>query len=409
MRLLVTYRGLPWPISEGYHLRVLHLFRRLAQRHEVHLLALVHEEEQRRQLPALEADGLFASIRLREVPPRRAFGRLRSNLGLSPVADFAAEYPGFSATLAREVAAMRDELGLDAGYVFDPWADLWYREAVAELPTLLDVCDCRTLFYERRLERGDLGLGGRLRTGQLRRRFLAYETFCLQRYPVSTVVSPHDRERLLGMRPDAEVHVIPNGVDLEMFRPVEGVKEEPGNLIVFGNMDFLPNIDAAVRFGRDILPLVRERHPDASFTVVGTNPVPEVQALAELPGVEVTGRVEDLKPWIQRASMLVAPMRYGAGIKNKVLEAMAVEKPVVTNATGVEAMHPDVAALLTLAEGDRDFADAVSSLLDDPERRRELGRRGRETMARLHSWDAAAEAYEALFERLAASRTPTAR
>jgi len=401
MRLLVTYRGLPWPISEGYHLRILHLFRRLAKRHEVHLLALVHEQEQRAQLPALEQDGLFASIRMREVPGRNAVGRLRTNLGLRPVADFHAEYPGFAKALAQEVADLKQELALDAGYVFDPWADLWYQQAAKVLPTLLDVCDCRTLFYERRLERGDLGFGERMRTHQLRRRFLAYEQACLDTYPVSTVVSPHDRDRLVEMRPNAEVHVIPNGVDLEMFQPLPDVQEHPGNLIMFGNMDFLPNVDASIRLAREILPLVRQRHPQATVTIIGTNPLPEVQELAQLPGVEVTGRVEDLKPWIQRSSMLVAPMRFGAGIKNKVLESMAVEKPVVTNATGVEAMHAEVAALLTLAESSEEFAAAISDLLDQPEKRASLGKQGRETMARLHSWETAAEAYEALLERLA--------
>jgi len=303
--------------------------------------------------------------------------------------------------LAQEVADLKQELALDAGYVFDPWADLWYQQAAKVLPTLLDVCDCRTLFYERRLERGDLGFGERMRTHQLRRRFLAYEQACLDTYPVSTVVSPHDRDRLVEMRPNAEVHVIPNGVDLEMFQPLPDVQEHPGNLIMFGNMDFLPNVDASIRLAREILPLVRQRHPQATVTIIGTNPLPEVQELAQLPGVEVTGRVEDLKPWIQRSSMLVAPMRFGAGIKNKVLESMAVEKPVVTNATGVEAMHAEVAALLTLAESSEEFAAAISDLLDQPEKRASLGKQGRETMARLHSWETAAEAYEALLERLA--------
>jgi glycosyltransferase involved in cell wall biosynthesis len=184
---------------------------------------------------------------------------------------------------------------------------------------------------------------------------------------------------------------------------VAGVEEIPGNLLLFGNMDFLPNYDAAIHFATDILPLVRRTHPEATFTVVGTDPLPEVLALAEIEGVEVTGRVEDLKPWIQRASMLVAPMRFGAGIKNKVLEAMAVEKPVVTNSTGVEAMYPEVKDLLSLADTPADFAAAVCALLDDSARRHELGRRGREVMAKLHSWESAAEAYERIFEQLAAS------
>jgi glycosyltransferase involved in cell wall biosynthesis len=322
---------------------------------------------------------------------------------VGPVAAFQAEYPGFRSALQEEVRALKAKLELDVAYVFDPWADLWFSGAALEIPTLLDVCDCRTMFYERRLERGALSLKEQVRTRQLLHRFRAFESFMLERYPMSTVVSPLDRDCLQRLKPGCRVELIPNGVDLEMFKPVAGVEEIPGNLILFGNMDFLPNYDAAIHFAQDILPLVRRTHPEVTFTVVGTNPLPEVIALGGIDGVEVTGRVEDLKPWIQRAAMLVAPMRFGAGIKNKVLEAMAVEKPVVTNSTGVEAMQPEVSELLCLADSPADFAAAVCALLDDKSRRRELGTKGREVMARLHSWDTATEAYERLFQELAAS------
>lgn len=403
MRLLVVYRGMPWPISEGYHLRILHIFRRLSQRHDIHLLALNHNDEQRAQLPFLENDGLFSSITMRDVPERSVIGRARTNLGLSPVNDFHAEYPGFADTLAVEVKELVSTLDIDAAYVFDPWADLWFSKAAQHVPTLLDVCDCRTLFYQRRLERGDLSFGERWRTKQLLKRFTQYETDALNTYPMSTVVSPFDKTALQKLVPGCRVALIPNGVDLEMFKPVAGIDEIPGNLIIFGNMDFLPNYDAALHFAADILPLVRKTHPEVTFTVVGTNPSPELKALGQTDGVEVTGRVEDLKPYIQRATMLVAPMRFGAGIKNKVLEALAVEKPVVTNSTGVEAMHPQVSELLCLADDPTAFAKAVCDLLDDQQRRIELGKRGREVMAEIHSWETASEKYEALFAELAGS------
>ena len=403
MRLLVVYRGMPWPISEGYHLRILHIFRRLSQRHDIHLLALNHNDEQRAQLPFIEDDGLFKSITMRDVPSRSVIGRLRTNLGLSPVSDFHAEYPGFAAKLATEVKEMVSALDIDAAYVFDPWADLWFSKAAQHVPTLLDVCDCRSLFYERRLDRADLSFGERLRTKQLLKRFRQYETDALNNYPMSTVVSPLDKAALQKLVPDCRVELIPNGVDLEMFKPLSDIEEIPGNLIIFGNMDFLPNYDAAIHFAEDILPLVRESHPEVTFTVVGTNPLPQVSALEKIEGVEVTGRVEDLKPYIQRATMLVAPMRFGAGIKNKVLESMAVEKPVVTNSTGVEAMHPLVSELLCLADNEVAFAKQVCDLLDDQQRRIDLGKRGRQVMADIHSWETAAEKYEALFAELARS------
>lgn len=401
MAILVVYRGLPWPIWEGYHLRVLHLFRRIARRRPVHLLGLIHEAEQEAQLAPLQREGIFSSITLQGLPRRSPLGRLRTNLGFDPPAALKAEYPGFGRKLHALVDGLVRRHGITCAYTFDTWADVLYSDA-AVVPSLLDVCDCRSLFYRRKLERGELGARDRLRTRQLLRRFEGLERYLLRRFPASTVVSPADRDALLRLEPSARVEVIPNGVDLDLFAPQPQVPEQRGNLILFGNMDFLPNADAAVRFARAILPRVRQTHPEAGFTIVGTNPLPEVRALAqEIPGVEVTGRVDDLKPWIARATMLVAPIRFGAGIKNKVLEAMAMEKPVVSTATGIEAMNAEVAALVQTAESDEAFAAAVAGLLDAPERRRELGRRGREAMQRHHSWDTAAARYLELLDELA--------
>ncbi|MDP6963439.1 MAG: glycosyltransferase, partial [Planctomycetota bacterium] len=367
------------------------------------LLALTHTAEQRSHYDDVIQDGIFSSVTMRDVPPRNKLGRICTNIGVAPVAAFHREYPNFSQQLSSEVKQLISANNIDVAYVFDPWADLWFSEASKLVPTLLDVCDCRSLFYERRLERADLSVADRLRTKQLLRRFNHYETAALQTYPLSTVVSPLDKQALEKLHPGCRVEIIPNGVDLEMFQPVPEISEVDANLIIFGNMDFLPNYDAAIHFANDIFPLVKGRHPNATFTIVGTNPLPEVLDLAKIEGVEVTGRVDDLKPYIQRAAMLVAPMRFGAGIKNKVLEAMAVEKPVVTNSMGVEAMHPQVRELLVIADDHVSFADKVCGLLDNEQRRRDLGKRGREVMADIHSWETAASQYESLFEELARS------
>lgn len=404
MRILVAYRGLPWPYSEGYHLRVLHLFRRLRARgHEAHLLGLIQDDEQEAKLGPLQAERAFDSVTLERFPRRSLLGRFRTNLGFAPAAALKAEYPGFGVRIRARASEMARRLGLEVGYVFDPWCDVLFSDALV-LPTLLDVCDCRSLYYERELERGDLAPWKRARVQQLLRRFRSLERYTLERYPLATAISPADREALLRLRPESRVHVIANGVDLEMFRPLPDVAEKADNLILFGNMDFLPNVDAAIHFARRILPKVRERRLQANFTIVGTRPVAEVRRLAEeIDGVEVTGGVPDLKPWIQRATMLVAPMRFGAGMKNKVLETLAMEKPVVTNATGVESFDAEVRALLRAAHDDEEFADLVCDLLDSPDERRRIGAAGREAMQRLHSWDAAASRYEALFAELAAT------
>jgi len=401
VRILVVYRGLPWPISEGNHLRVLHIFRRLAERHEIHLLALIHDERQTLPRPELEKEAIFSSIHLERLPPRNWKGRLRTNLGMEPASALRAEYPGFGLRLGRLVRELKETHRLEVAYTFDTWVQVLFQQAML-LPALCDFCDSRSLFLARRLERHVMPRMERWRIRQLHRRFLGLERFLLRHYPVSTTVSRADREHLRSLAPQARIEVVPNGVDLEMFAPRPEIAEKSGNLIFFGNMDYLPNVDAARHLVRDILPLVRRTHPQASLTLAGTRPLPEIRALeSEEAGVEVTGTVPEIQPWIARAALLVAPMRLGAGIKNKVLEALAMEKPVVTNATGAEALSSEVRDVLVLAEGDREFARRVGQLLDDPVRRRDLGAQGRAAMARHHSWDAASGVYERLLEELA--------
>ena len=402
MRILVAYRGLPWPITEGYHLRILHLFRRLAARHEIHLLGLIQGPEPTVDRAALEAEGIFASVTTVAVPRRRWRGRAATNLGIRPVQSFHAECPGFSAELRRTVEQRVHERDIDVAYVFDPWGALWF-EPCQVVPTLLDVCDSRSLYYRRFAAEVGPSWWARLRNRQLLRRFEAYERHLLSRYPMATVVSPADGQHLRGLVPDARVEVVANGVDLEQFA-LEGLPaEEPERLIFFGNMDFWPNVDAAQRTAREILPRLRGLHPEATLTLAGSNPAPEVRELAELPGVQVTGTVPDLRPFIACAALLVAPLRFGAGLKNKILEAMALEKPVVTTPRGAEALSPEVTELLLVAADDEGIVRHLDGLLRDASRRRELGARGRAAVGRSHSWEAAARRYEGLFEELAAS------
>lgn len=403
MHILVAYRGLPWPITEGYHLRVIHIFKRLrAAGHQVHLLGLINSASQRTQLGDLESADLFDSISLMDFPSRSWAGRVKTNLGFDPAASLLAEYPGFSGQIRRRVAQLSEQHQLDVAYVFDPWAEVLFCEARHELPTLLDVCDSRSLFYQRQLEVGKVTGLARLRLRQLHRRFCGLEAFALANYPLTTAVSPDDRHALMELWPRARVEVVANGVDLNQFSPHQGTEAVAGRILMFGNMDFSPNVDAAVRCARELLPLIKRRAPQAHLVVVGTNPVPAVLALDDLDGVEVTGEVEDLPPWISSSCLLLAPMRFGAGIKNKVLETMACARPVVTTNLAATALHPDAAGLLVLADGNQELADAVVKLLHDPTRALDLGVRGREVMRRHHSWEAAAARYGELLAELTA-------
>jgi glycosyltransferase involved in cell wall biosynthesis len=182
-------------------------------------------------------------------------------------------------------------------------------------------------------------------------------------------------------------------VDTDYFRPDATVADDAA-LVFTGAMDWLPNEDAVLFFVETILPRIQARVPNATLTVVGRNPSPKL--LARLQGrrdVRVTGRVDDIRPFLRRSSVYVIPLRVGGGTRIKAFEAMAMGKPVVSTPIGVEGLRVEDGRHVVLADDADAFAAAVLDLLQDPERRHRLGRDARDLVEREFSWDRAAAAF----------------
>jgi len=167
-----------------------------------------------------------------------------------------------------------------------------------------------------------------------------------------------------------------------------------------GNMGYAPNADAAAYLCREILPRVRVRHPKVKFRIVGADPSPTVQALGGMPGVEVTGRVPDLRVHIQRAEVAVAPMRIAAGLQNKMLEGMSMGLPMVATAAANEAIQAVDGEHALIAGDTERFADHIGMLFDHPEERSALGARARELIVAEWSWETHLAKLEQLFDDL---------
>jgi sugar transferase (PEP-CTERM/EpsH1 system associated) len=202
---------------------------------------------------------------------------------------------------------------------------------------------------------------------------------------------------------ESKLRVIPNGVDTDYFQPTSESKE-PDSIVLCGRMDYRPNIDAALWFAHSILPKVRTTHPDAVFRIVGAQPPSRVLALAHLPGVEVTGAVPDVRPYVARAAVVVAPLRIARGIQNKVLEGMAFGRPVVATPAALEGIDAVIGReVLVAADADR-FAAAVSDVLSGAAPA-ELGARARQYVVEHFQWDAQLEALDRLIADLSEWRS----
>jgi|CXWL01.1.fsa_nt_gi sugar transferase (PEP-CTERM/EpsH1 system associated) len=226
------------------------------------------------------------------------------------------------------------------------------------------------------------------------RRLLAFEKAVANRADMSLFVSAAEAalfRAMSGLGTD-RIGVLENGIDLEKFSPERAYPEVDAGgtpLIVFtGQMDYRPNIEAAGVFAREALPLIRAVHPDAVFAIVGRAPTSEVRALSVLPGVLVTGEVPDTRDWLAAADVVVAPLRLARGIQNKVLEAMAMAKPVVTSLDAAQGIDAKSGKELMVAQGSRAEAQAVLKLLANPEKAEALGKAARARMAARYGWDA---------------------
>jgi len=235
-------------------------------------------------------------------------------------------------------------------------------------------------------------------------RHAAFDAFCWPQTHCILVVSEVDRQRCLRERPGRKVLVIPNGVDCRAMRPGPFREGGPHVLLFTGDMGFDPNVQAAETLARRVFPEVRPRHPDAELHLVGRNPHPRVLALCG-PGVAVTGEVPDMAPYLQAATVYVAPLATGAGTRTKLLEAIAAGLPVVTTRVGIEGICAVNGQQVLLGDDPEDFTAAVLALLSNPTERRRLGAAARRLAEDLYDWPRCLAPLEGLYGGLLSARS----
>jgi glycosyltransferase involved in cell wall biosynthesis len=224
-----------------------------------------------------------------------------------------------------------------------------------------------------------------------------YERRYSQKFATIVVTTPDDAAEMGRFAPDAALHVIPNGVDLELFPIRQG--DPAGQVLAFvGAMDASHNIDAARFFALEVMPKLREQYPAAEFRIIGARPTPAVQALGDRPGIVVTGPVDSMVDQLHQATVCVVPLRTGFGIKNKTLEAMAAGVPVVGSDRGLEGLDVDghKGSPLRALRANRveDYVAAIARLFADAELRAQLSREARSLIESEYTWESAGDRYE---------------
>ncbi|AMJ65831.1 glycosyltransferase [Hymenobacter sp. PAMC 26628] len=382
MRLLVLLSRFPHPLDKGDKLRAYYQLRYLAgQGHEICLLALSDEPVGAGALAAVRplCRGGLHVYRLRLLARGRGLaGALATGGRPLQVGYF------YNAGAQRLVDALVAGFRPDHIYCQLIRMAEYLRAYAGQWPMTLDYMDVFSAGMARRAATAPAWQQPVLALEA--RRLAAYETEAFAWFAHHTVISDQDRQ-LLAHPQRARVHLVPNGIALDVFRPQPGAPKTY-DLLFCGNMGYHPNVDAACWLAEHILPLVQRHHPGARLLVAGTTPAARVRALAQRPGVAVSGWLPDIRSAYAQARVFVAPMRVGTGLQNKLLEAMAMGLPCVTTPLANNALNGTPALHLLVAADAEGLADAVGQLLADSAAADQLGARGLTFVQQHYDWAA---------------------
>ena len=385
--LLYLVHRLPYPPNKGDKVRSYHLLRHLAARHRVFVGTFVDDPEDEAHIETLR--GLCAGLHVARLQPRRA--RVTSLAGLLTGDALTLHYYR-NAGLRRWVAQTVQRERMAAAVVFSS-SMAQYAQAHPELPMLVDFVDVDSAKWAEYAPRHRWPLSWLYaREG---RRLLACERAVATQALRSFFATEKEAALFRQHAPESagSVEAMPNGVDTDYFRADAARPSpfEPGELpLVFtGAMDYWPNVDAVTWFAAEVLPRLRVTRPQLRLHIVGRSPTAPVRALAAASeaGVVVTGTVPDVRPYLQHAAVVVAPLRLARGIQNKILEAMAMGRPVVAADDCVQALDAEPGADIMSASGADDYVRCIELLLQAPDRAAAMGNAGRLRVQRSYAWE----------------------
>ena len=399
--LLFLTQRIPYPPNKGEKIRSFRVLQHLRARYDVHLGCLVDDPTDERHVPTVEA--MCKSAHIARLDRRRAKLTCLTGL-LTGEALSVAFYRDRG--LARWVRATLRDVRPEAVVVSSSnMAPYVQSQLGAELVALCDLVDVDSEKWRAYAEAG----GGPMQLVHRRewRKVAALEASIADAFDWSTFVSTEEAALFKAQVPHLadKVRAIANGVDFGYFDPaIEQTPPYPTDrprFVFTGTMDYPPNVDAVRWFALEILPIVRRTLPDAQFHVVGASPAADVQALAGH-SVFVTGRVPDVRPYLQYASAAVAPMRIARGIQNKVLEAMAMARPVVVTGDALEGIEAEPGSDVLLAEGPEAFASSCVAAAG-PEGAA-IGQAARRRVERDYGWGSRMRGFDPLLDGTQRSR-----
>lgn len=379
MRILYLCHRIPYPPNKGDKIRAFHQLKAMAARHEVDVFTLADDAGDLTYYDALAA--YCHELTVARVHPKLA--RLRSLPYLLTGTPLTLPY-FYSAELAAAVRKAVSLRSYDRIFVYSS-AMAQYVQSVDFIPMVMDLVDVDSDKWTQYADYAKFPFSAVYRREA--RTLQAYERVVCEKASCVLVSTEREAQLARQIAPAAHVQVLPNGVDTQYFAPDPEAASPDPSVIFTGDMSYFPNEEAVIFFARQVLPLIRRAVRDVRFLIVGRNPGRKVQELQRIEGVEVTGFVPDVRTWLAKAQVAVAPFTIAAGIQNKILEAMAYGLPVVATPRAAQGLSSRVAGLVHTGNTPEELASRVVVLVRDCPLAQRIGLDGRRMVAEDYNWD----------------------
>lgn len=385
-------QALPYlPSRGGFRLYGGNLIARLSRRHKVELLSLLIDDDvEHLDWPKQYCSSVtgFPVLNRLWLKPLNFIGGYLFGRPVAHRADFAAAI--------REGSRRWDVIHVEGGFVGALVPD------DVKIPKVLSLHDAEVLRCKELLQ-CQMPLSERLRIHAKQIYEPRFDRLVYPRFDRCVVVADRDQKVLTELVRDANIILIPYGTDSEYFYPVP-VEKEPHTLVFHSHLAYAPNVSAALEFANEVFPLIRREVPDAVFHLVGAKPSADILALANRPGIRISADLPDLRAAVCSGSVYVSAIRYGTGLKSKILEAMAMGLPIVCYPGSTVGLDAISGKHLLVASDPTEFAGHAVNLLRNLERAREIAGAARELVETSYSWEARTRTYESLYSQLVTER-----
>lgn len=395
MKIIVIDEEFPYPANTGKRTRSFNLLSRIARNHSLHYLAYGSADS--------ESFEVFKQCKMNpiavpnQVPSKSGpffYFRLLGNLGSEYPYVVSSHYSRlFEGALRKTIDNLKPDLIICE---WTPYAV--YVRHIAGIKKLIVAHNVETNIWQRYRE-NETNPAKKWYIGKQAQKLAAFERGAFNWVDGATAVSDVDAAQIRDFNPTLPVEVVENGVELEYFRAKRDHSPTSG-LVFVGTMDWRPNQDAVVYFVKDIFPALRKRLPDVEAVFVGRKPPRQILDLNRIPGVTVTGSVDDVRPYMDAAAVYIVPLRIGGGTRLKILDALAMEKPVVSTSVGAEGLDVTPGTDILLADTPEEFVSKIEALLQDPQKARSLGEKGRQLVEERYGWDRLARKLEDFLVKL---------